>query len=84
MADEATGKLTVRMAMRTEDQAKEAFPTLRYFEYKHLPAELQMLSMPFRVLAYEMATALPAGPEVAAGLRKLLEAKDCFVRAALP
>lgn len=26
---------------------------------------------------------LPNGPEKSAGLRKLLEAKDCFVRAAL-
>lgn len=26
---------------------------------------------------------LPDGPELTAGLRKLLEAKDCFVRAAL-
>jgi hypothetical protein len=26
---------------------------------------------------------LPDGPELSAGLRKLLEAKDCFVRAAI-
>ncbi len=26
---------------------------------------------------------LPDGPELTAGLRKLLEAKDCFIRAAL-
>lgn len=30
-----------------------------------------------------MGTKVPPGPEVSAGLRKLLEAKDCFVRAAL-
>jgi hypothetical protein len=30
-----------------------------------------------------MAESLPDGPELAAGLRKLLEAKDCFVRASL-
>jgi hypothetical protein len=34
-------------------------------------------------LADEMADALPSGPELTTGLRKLLEAKDCFVRAAL-
>jgi hypothetical protein len=28
-----------------------------------------------------MNDALPDGPEKSAGLRKLLEAKDCFVRA---
>lgn len=31
-----------------------------------------------------MINALPDGTELAVGLRKLLEAKDCFVRAALP
>jgi hypothetical protein len=30
-----------------------------------------------------MISDLPDGPELSAGLRKLLEAKDCFVRAAL-
>ena len=31
-----------------------------------------------------MQDTLPDGPEKTAGLRKLLESKDCFVRAALP
>ena len=30
-----------------------------------------------------MASMLPDGPELTTGLRKLLEAKDCFVRAAI-
>jgi hypothetical protein len=34
-------------------------------------------------LAGDMIRRLPDGPELTAGLRKLLEAKDCFVRAAL-
>lgn len=34
-------------------------------------------------LATEMIKTLPDGPELTTGLRKLLEAKDCFVRAAL-
>lgn len=45
-----------------------------------LPAEIADV---IRVLAGEMIHALPDGPELTAGLRKLLEAKDCFVRAAL-
>lgn len=57
---------------------------LRYFEYGHLPAHLQMVSMPFAELANHVAVELPAGPEVTVCLRKLLEAKDCAVRAALP
>jgi hypothetical protein len=35
------------------------------------------------MLAEEMSAALPECAELSAGLRKLLEAKDCFVRAAL-
>lgn len=55
---------------------------LRYFEHDHLPVELQEISAPFWSLAHEMAVKLD-GPELTAGLRKLLEAKDCMVRAAL-
>jgi hypothetical protein len=56
---------------------------LRYFEAGHLPPHLREVSEPFQELAQRMATSLD-GPELTAGLRKLLEAKDCFVRAALP
>jgi len=60
-----------------------ASPILKYFDYEHLPANLQEVSAPFRSLATFAETTLPDGPEKSAGLRKLLEAKDCFVRAAL-
>jgi hypothetical protein len=56
---------------------------LRYFEYDHLPPHLADISMPFHDLAHHLANRLD-GPELTAGLRKLLEAKDCAVRAALP
>jgi hypothetical protein len=56
---------------------------LRYFEYAHLPEKLQRVSAPVDVLARELVDTLPDGPELTTGLRKLLEAKDCFVRAAL-
>lgn len=55
----------------------------RYFEYAHLPAHLQAVSLPFGDLAEQMIAMLPDGPELTAGLRKLLEAKDCCVRAAV-
>lgn len=55
----------------------------RYFAYDHLPAHLQAVSKPSHDLAEAMIGELPDGPELTAGLRKLLEAKDCFVRAAL-
>lgn len=59
-------------------------PILRYFTYDHLPPHLRDVSEPFHHLAHHLADSLPAGPELSAGLRKLLEAKDCAVRAALP
>lgn len=56
---------------------------LKYFGYKHLPVHLQAVSEAFFALADEMDAALPDCAEKSAGLRKLLEAKDCMVRAAL-
>ena len=56
-------------------------PILLCFEYRHLPPSLQSVSKPLCKLANEMNATLPDGPEKSAGLRKLLEAKDCFVRA---
>ena len=56
---------------------------LRYFEYDHLPPKLAVVSGACHALAHDMAARLPQGPELTTGLRKLLEAKDCFVRAAL-
>ena len=58
-------------------------PILKYFEYGHLPAHLQEVSAPIGELAKKMNESLPEGPEKSAGLRKLLEAKDCLVRAKL-
>lgn len=56
---------------------------LKFFKYEHLPEGLQAVSRPFEELAQQMAEKLE-GPELTAGLRHLLEAKDCMVRAALP
>lgn len=56
---------------------------MEFFAYSHLPEHLQTVSKPFHELANKMANELPHGDEVEAGLRKLLEAKDCMVRAAL-
>lgn len=59
-------------------------PILKYFAYEHLPAHLQEISQPLALLARLMDRTLPDSAEKSAGLRKLLEAKDCFVRAKLP
>ena len=57
--------------------------TIKYFQYEHLPKHLQEVSRPVGELARLMEEMLPDGPEKSAGMRKLLEAKDCFVRAQL-
>lgn len=56
---------------------------LQFFEFSHLPDNLQEISKPFSQLAWKMAQELPTNPELTVGLRKLLEAKDCAVRAKL-
>ncbi len=56
---------------------------LQFFTYKHLPEHLQDISKPFSEMANNMVKVLPRNPERTAGLRKLLEAKDCAVRALL-
>lgn len=56
---------------------------LKFFVYDHLPPHLQEISRPFSNLANECATRSPNSPETTVALRKLLEAKDAAVRAAL-
>lgn len=57
---------------------------LRWFEYDHLPPHLQDVSRLFHFLAYELVEHQNLeGPELATALRKILEAKDCAVRAKL-
>ncbi len=56
-------------------------PIIKYFSYDHLPEKLQDVSMAIAELATEMWEKLPNCAEKSAGMRKLLEAKDCFVRA---
>lgn len=60
---------------------------LRFFAFDHLPEPQRDISRSCYMLASDMATELertPHGAELTTGLRKLLEAKDCFVRASLP
>lgn len=56
----------------------------QYFTYEHLPVQLKGISAACAILAEHVIEEVPDSPELTAGLRKLLEAKDCFVRAALP
>lgn len=54
---------------------------MRHFTYSHLPEDLQEVSVRCSHLAGNMDDCLDESAEKTAGLRKLLEAKDCFVRA---
>lgn len=70
---------------------------LQFFSYQHLPSALQAISKPFCELAHALALgdndptagnvtigySIPNNPELTTALRKLLEAKDCAVRAYL-
>lgn len=57
---------------------------LQYFAYTHLPERLQAISKDFADLAQKTAERAPDSQETTVALRKLLEAKDAAVRAALP
>lgn len=55
-----------------------------WFDYDHLADGLpRQISQRCHDLAADLLDALPDGPELTAGLRKLLEAKDSLVRQAV-
>ena len=55
---------------------------MKYFAYSHLPEDLQAVSKRFAELANYIKTFVPS-VEREVALRKLLEAKDCAVRASM-
>lgn len=58
--------------------------TLRYLtSYAHLSGPRREVAAGVARLAQFMAEYLPPGEEAQAGMRKLLEAKDCWERASL-
>lgn len=54
---------------------------LQFFAFAHLPEHLQAVSRPFGELANVIVETLPRNLERTTALNKLLEAKDCAVRA---
>jgi hypothetical protein len=56
---------------------------LPFFRFSHLPDGLKGTSMQFANLAITMVTTIPQNAERTVALRKLLESKDCAVRALL-
>jgi len=58
-------------------------PIMRWFDASHLEGELRDVADFIRTTAIKLDTGLPDCAEKTAGLRKLLEAKDCFIRASI-
>ena len=67
----------------TEQDPTHTEPLLQFFQWGHLPDHLRTVSQPFSELAFSIVYTLPRNPERTVALRKLLEAKDCAVRAVL-
>jgi hypothetical protein len=55
----------------------------QFFSYSHLHPELQRISASFQQQAGIIIDLAPRNPERTTALRKLLEAKDCAVRAVI-
>lgn len=73
-----SGKLTV-----ANPQGPSAVSMIQFFQCDHLPEHLKVVSQKFKTLAEEIYATLPSNPERTVAVRKLLEAKDCAVRAVL-
>ena len=56
---------------------------MQFFSYEHLPEHLQVVGRRFWDLARALDEFLPNNVEKTTALRKLLESKDCAVRAVL-
>jgi len=69
--------------MEFSQEQLAADPILRFFHHAHLPPKLQAISKHFCNLAWVIILGCPRSAERTVALRKLLEAKDCAVRAAL-
>lgn len=69
--------------MNQDQEDRIDHPLLQFFSFAHLPPHLRDVSEPFCTLAEMMDEQLPNNIEKDAALRKLLEAKDCAVRATI-
>lgn len=85
MDSEDSFELKERLAELEQRKNPAPVSMLRYFEYDHLPENLQGVSKEFRRMAKFILT-LPATDERErqVALRKLLEAKDAAVRSVIP
>jgi hypothetical protein len=56
---------------------------MNFFECQHLPEPLFSVANNVRTLAHEILATVEDHPQLALGLQRLIDAKDCFVRAAV-
>jgi hypothetical protein len=70
-------------AMNVSQRHPSTQQVAMWFTYEHLDEPARFTSARCAHLAEQMMADLPDSPELTAGLRKLLEAKDCFVRASI-
>jgi hypothetical protein len=66
---------------RGRPEVTDAGPLLQFFADEHLPEHLREHSKLFGDLARRLVETLPRNPQRTMALQKLLEAKDCAVRA---
>jgi RyR domain-containing protein len=67
----------------TDGRDPETAALTTHFGYAHLPDDLAAISRACATMAALMFNNLPDDPELRAGLRSLLQAKDAFVRTAV-
>lgn len=79
---DSDGGVKVRPVFTAEELQTDSI--LRFFQFDHLPEHLQARSAEFAYSAQRVIRTTPRNPERTIALRKLLEAKDAAVRAALP
>ena len=73
----------IKKLIERDTQKMADDPMLQWFNSDHLKPSLQAVSKPFGDLARKIVDEVPRNPERTVALRKLLEAKDCAVRAFL-
>ncbi|QSJ04783.1 sliding clamp DNA polymerase [Cellulosimicrobium phage DS1] len=80
MAEQSAEKLEAQLE---EWSKKPHLELVKYFKFSHLPGRLQPISEDFATMVLRLMDSPCKGPELVVALRKLLEAKDAAVRAAL-
>lgn len=80
IAKAAEDSLAAIQQMKTMHPAVAS--VLQFFVSSHLPPNLQAVAKPFEDLAHLLSKG-PQNPETTRALTKLLESKDCAVRAVI-